>query len=99
MPVWNNSRMTTLHYSSEPSSQLDCIVKIEDEEILVGYTDGGFCQYKGKSNGEGHFVLQAAGFNGRATLHMFKESSILEGSWEEDGSRGMWRIELHKSQD
>ena len=100
MPVWNNSEMTTLYYSSEQSSVSSCVVKLEEDEVLVEYyEDGEFYQYKGKSNGEGHFELQAKGFNGRATLHMFKDSRVLEGSWTEEGSKGMWRIELHQGQD
>ena len=32
--------------------------------------------------------------NGRATLHRFADGLILEGSWFEEGERGMWRIHL-----
>lgn len=98
MIIWNNSTMTTFYPSSAPSSESKCVVKFEGDSILVEYhEDGEFYQYKGSKNGDGHFVLQAEGFEGRATLHMFNESSILEGSWMEEGRNGMWKIELDKS--
>jgi hypothetical protein len=40
---------------------------------------------------EGHFELRGENFDGHASLHMFPGSSVLEGSWAEEGERGMWR--------
>ena len=56
--------------------------------------EGRFYHYTGNEKGEGHYQLHCAENNGKATLHRFAESTILEGSWRESGVHGMWRIEL-----
>lgn len=94
MEIWNNCTMTTLYHSEDASGEYPCVVKIEGEHILVEYDDDGVVQYEGRANGEGHFELRAGGFDGRATLHRFPASTLLEGSWVEEGARGMWRIRL-----
>lgn len=95
MHIWSKSIMTTLYRSSDPSTEYPCVVKIENNDILVEYYQNNrILQYKGKSNGVGHFELQAIGFYGRATLHRFMDSSVLEGSWIEEGCKGMWSISL-----
>ena len=70
-------------------------MKITDDQILVEYDDDGLRQYVGSNDGTGHFVLTdtVKGSN-RAALHQLPGSEVLEGSWIEDGERGMWRIEL-----
>lgn len=97
MPIYSNSKMSSLYYSDAPSAEnYPCVVRIDDHEILVEYEDedDGVVQYRGKNNGDGHFELSSTDVNGRASLHMFPNSSILEGSWVEDSYRGMWRILL-----
>jgi hypothetical protein len=95
MSVWNKSRMQTVYYDNDPSEEDECDVKIDSKEIVVSYRDdSGFVNYRGKNDGTGHFELLAPERNGRATLHMFKDSSILEGFWEQEGYRGFWRIYL-----
>lgn len=87
--------MSTLHYSDDPASEDDpCVVKIDEESILVEYEDDGIVQYRGNNNGNGHFELHALEVKGKASLHLSPDSSILEGSWVEGSYRGMWRIEL-----
>ncbi|WP_078198935.1 hypothetical protein [Cupriavidus necator] len=87
--------MTSLYYSMDEAFEIfPCIIKISDEEILVEYEYDGVQQYRGRNNGDGHFELVAPELKGRASLHMFPGSSILEGSWVEGSYRGMWRIEL-----
>ena len=56
--------------------------------------DGEHTSYRGQEQGPGHFELHGNGFDGRATLHMFEGSNILEGGWVEEGAKGMWRIRL-----
>lgn len=93
--IWNKSKMTTLYYDTDVADEnYPCVVRISDSSIVVEYQDDGVVQYQGKDNGTGHFELISDSVNGRATLHMFPGSSRLEGSWVEDGARGMWRIEL-----
>ena len=94
MPIWNDCTMTILYHSDDESENSDCVVKIDGNRILVEYEDDGIVQYEGEENGEGHFVLNGVGFDGRASLHMFHGSSLLEGSWVEEGYRGMWKIKL-----
>jgi len=94
MKIYNNCTMTTLYHSNDPSEDYPCVVKLGDDRILVEYEDEGWVQYEGTTNGEGHFELYGVGFQGHASLHMFPDSSILEGSWLEEGYRGMWRIKL-----
>jgi hypothetical protein len=96
MTVWNNSKMT-VYYPASESSEADCVVKIDEQEILVEYDDDGTLrQYRGLNRGDGHFSLEmhAPGTSGKASLHMFDGSTILEGYWCEDSYRGMWRIKL-----
>lgn len=85
--------MTTLYLSEGASSKEPCTVKFDGNSILVEYGDEHL-QYKGWAEQEGHFKLEAIGFDGAATLHMFKGEATLEGSWREGGKRGMWIIEL-----
>lgn len=95
MPIWRNSKMSSLYYSEESASEdYPCVVKIDDSDILVEYEDDGIKQYSGKNKGDGHFELHSPELQGRASLHMFSGSSILEGSWVEGSCRGMWRIKL-----
>ncbi|VVE71638.1 hypothetical protein PCA31118_03931 [Pandoraea captiosa] len=97
MAVWTECEMATLFYSGEEASEhYRCTVKIDDERIIVEYEDGygGTIQYLGENQRNGHFLLTSAQVKGRASLHRFPDSSILEGSWIEEGERGMWRIEL-----
>lgn len=94
MSIWKHCTITTLYYSNDESSDDPCVVKIDADRILAEYEDEGTVQYTGSANGEGHFELKGVDFDGRATLHMFSGSSVLEGSWVEKGDRGMWRIKL-----
>ena len=94
MPIWNNCTMTTLYHSADASEDTACTVKLDGSRILVEYEDAGIVQYEGESQDDGHYELTGVGFDGRATLHRFAESSLLEGSWLEEGYRGMWRIRL-----
>jgi len=91
--IWNNCRLTILFYD-EPAQEMTCVVKFTDAGIMVEYEDDGVVQYAGGKKGDGHFELLAPAVHGRATLHMFPDSTRLEGSWIEDGERGMWRIDL-----
>jgi hypothetical protein len=92
--LWQNSKMTALYYDDTADENYPCAVRISESEILVEYNDEGIVQYRGKNDGSGHFELRSDVVNGRATLHMFSGALRLEGSWVEDGARGMWRIDL-----
>ncbi len=86
--------MTLLYHSEDRSDDFPCVVKLSENEILVEYEDDGYVQYTGVAKGAGHFELSAPEVSGHASLHRFEGSEILEGSWLEDGYRGMWRIRL-----
>ena len=95
--IWNKSKMTSLYYDADVADEnYPCVVKITDEEIVVEYLGeaNALVQYRGHNDGSGHFELHATTVGGRGTLHMFPSANRLEGSWIEDGARGMWRIEL-----
>ena len=97
MSIWKDCKASILYFSKDAAAENEpCTVKITQEAILVEYIDedDGLIQYKGKNNGDGHFQLVSEKVRGRATLHRFAESTLLEGSWVEDGERGMWKIDL-----
>jgi len=95
--VWNNCTADVVYYSDREAVTHDegYEVRIDDQEIVVGYHDDeGWVEYRGKNNGDGHFHLTAPERDGKATLHRFSASDILEGYWVENTYRGMWRIRL-----
>lgn len=97
MPIWKNSRFDTFYYDDEADCNEPCEVRIDGGRIVVSYeSDGDQIVYSGNERGTGHYELTAPQANGRATLHMFEESRVLEGWWEEMWDetkvRGMWRI-------
>lgn len=95
MTIWHDCKMSTLYYSADEAGDSRCAVRLEPGYILVEYEDEGrFYHYTGNEKGEGHYQLHCAENNGKATLHRFAESTILEGFWRESGVHGMWRIEL-----
>jgi hypothetical protein len=97
MEIWHKSKMSTLFYSRvEASENYDCVVKIENQKILVEYADeaGKVIQYVGDEMGEGHYVLKCPALAGKATLHRLKNSLMFEGNWVESSYRGMWQIWL-----
>lgn len=88
-----NAKMDTFRINSSASFDEPCKVTIDNEFITVVYDHGGQSwKYRGQEKGPGHYELQAEGFVGRATLHRFEDSNVLEGTWVEEGVRGMWRI-------
>ena len=93
--IWSNSKADIYYRDTEADLDEPCEVRVDGNSIVVSYEDdGGHTVYKGIENGIGHFELSAPTVKGRASLHMFKHNRILEGYWEEDGQRGMWRIKL-----
>lgn len=100
MTIWKNSKMTSFFASpDEAERNYDCIVKIDDNEIVVEYKTHEIVTYKGVNNHDGHFDLYAPVIRSRASLHMSTCNTFLEGSWIEGNDRrdsiGMWRIFLH----
>jgi len=86
-------KMETYRANGDATYDQPCSVTFENEFITVSYLDDQTQNYyKGQAKASGHYELQAVDFDGRATLHGFRNSCILEGSWIEEGRRGMWRI-------
>ena len=52
----------------------------------------GDCAAFPKNTGDGHFELRATGVEGRATLHRHPKHDVFEGTWIEEGAKGMWRL-------
>lgn len=93
--IWNNSTYELLHSTAHRADMDEpCVVLIDGERIVVEYEEDGLRRYVGTNDGSGHFELNMEGGSGRATLHRFPESSLLEGSWIEGSESGMWRIHL-----
>jgi hypothetical protein len=95
--VWKNSKQEVLYFDgSEPRTDWARLVRLGSGQIEVSYQDdeGETVRYFGSEAGVGHYELSAPDAEGRATLHMFMGSRILEGYWSEGNSRGMWRIVL-----
>ena len=77
------------------SYEQPCRVRLREDQLRLEYEDtGGAYAYSGRAISPGHFELKGEGFDGRATLHTFAGSVVLEGAWREEGSYGMWRIQL-----
>lgn len=97
MQTWKNSSADIIFYDMTPAyvNERGYIVRLSEDEIEVTYDDdeGAVC-YRGKSKGSGHFELHAPERDGKASLHCFPDSQVLEGYWQEGGTRGMWRIRL-----
>ena len=98
MEIYPNSLMESLYYDDTYADEnFPCVVKLDDESIHIEYLgDGILTIYNGCSIGTGHYELKSPKNNGKATLHRFDTSDILEGSWIEHQTRGMWRIHLIK---
>lgn len=96
MALWEDARLETIYYDEEEAVLNDvCDVRMDGNVIVVSYEgDEGPVVWRGQMNGQGHFELRSPEVNGRATLHMFEGSDILEGYWNEDGYKGFWRIYL-----
>lgn len=95
MKSYSKSKMDSF---SEHHINLDaeCTVQIDADHIKIKYKqDGEHYSYTGSSIGPGHYNLHCDGYpECRATLHCFEDSKVLEGSWREEQSQGMWRIRL-----
>lgn len=76
-----------------------CKVQIEAGILTIEYlADGEHTSYRGQEQGPGQFELHGNGFDGRATLHMFEGSNILEGGWVEEGQRVCGEFGLAENQ-
>jgi len=87
------AKMDTFRPNGAASFDEPCKITIDSEFITVAYDHGGQSwEYRGQAKGPGHYELQTEGFGGRATLHRFEDSNVMEGTCVEDGVRGKWRI-------
>ena len=86
--VWYQAEM-----HNYPGRKVKCVVQMNDGLLRIRYAYNRMqVTYSGGELGVGHFRLNADVVSGRATLHHFSGDNVLEGSWEEDGATGMWRI-------
>jgi hypothetical protein len=96
--AWKKSVMISFYHETA-SEQSNCEVVLTGSRISVTYLfgpDDDEYEYIGEDNGGGHFVLKmkAHGSEGHAILHRMPDSDFLDGYWEEDRIKGMWRIKL-----
>jgi len=100
MSHYKNSVSWNYYFDSSAAESSPCEVRITGDQIVVSYeTDDGYTVYAGSEKAPGHFILESDSPAGRATLHRLPDSLILEGYWEEGGSKGMWRIQLGEVSD
>jgi hypothetical protein len=97
--AWVDATYETLFFDGwDPHTDRACQVLLHDGQIKVRYVDdeGNTVLYVGVERGPGHFELTArkANGDGKATLHQFEASNVLEGYWCEGIVRGMWRIRI-----
>jgi hypothetical protein len=93
--VYKRSFMTVYH--GDGSDECECEVRLSGGTIAVDYEeeDGSRTVYEGSEVGLGHFRLASSSVKGKATLHRFEGSDMLEGFWSQGGYVGMWRIQLN----
>lgn len=98
LPIVKKCSIDFFYYDEGAELDVEGEVKFEDAKIIVSYAiqDGGYVVFHGVEKGRGHYELIAPNRNGKATLHMFEQSTILEGYCfdQEDDCQGMWRIRL-----
>lgn len=101
MARWENCKADIYYQDGTEATLGDAgyDVRIDENEIVVSYKDeDGHVVYKGVNNGNGHYELVAPERSGHVTLHQLPDSDALEGSWVEDGQRGMWIIYLDEAE-
>ena len=100
MSYYKNAVSWNYYFDSAAAESASCEVRITGDQIVVSYeTDEGHTVYAGSEKAAGHYILESESPAGRATLHRLPDSLILEGYWEEGGSKGMWRIQLGEVSD
>jgi hypothetical protein len=97
--AWIDATYDALFFDGwTPHTDRVCHVLFDGGQIKVRYVDGegNTVVYVGNERGPGHFELTArkADGDGKATLHRFEASNVLEGYWCEGTVRGMWRISM-----
>lgn len=101
-PIYKKATRWTYYFSQKAVERMPCEVRINDEsgEIAISYeSDDGYTVYSGIESGDGRYMLECKEAQGKASLHRFPNGPILEGYWEENGLKGMWRIELGEISD
>jgi hypothetical protein len=109
--IWGGSVMACLYFDrkinySNAYTDFPCRVTFRPGELEIAYRNDGPLRdgqrpdvvYRGKENGPGHYYLwngRNGSGKGNARMHLTK-SNVLEGSWEEDGLRGMWMVTLRR---
>jgi len=104
MRHYKNATMETWGFGGDAVKLRQCEVRLADNgEIEVSYRssvdESGYTVYEGKELDEGHYLLECVSPVGRASLHRFPGSLILEGYFEEGETQGMWRVTLGEVSD
>ena len=105
MRKFNDAMMKVWTVGVDAIATRQCEVRLGDHngQFEVTYEDEAMddssVSYEGQEQGEGHYLLECESLDGRASLHRFSDSLILEGFWETAEASGMWRVELGKVTD
>jgi hypothetical protein len=105
MRNFKDATMKVWTVGADAMTTRQCEVRLGDHngQVEVTYEDEAMddssVSYEGQEQGEGHYLLECESLDGRASLHRFSDSLILEGFWKTTEASGMWRVELGKVTD
>lgn len=93
------SMICEIYYpGTDAMTEFEVELRLDDQELVISYEDEDsqgkplIVIYRGRNSGDGHFELRADGVEGRATLHKHPKHEVFEGTWIEEGAKGMWRL-------
>lgn len=98
-PLTTRRMICEIYYTGQDAmTEFEVELRLDEKELVISYEDEDaqgkplVVIYRGKNSGDGHFELRATGVEGRATLHKHPQHDVFEGTWIEEGAKGMWRL-------
>jgi len=97
--LYNESRMKCFYEDGTCSDEIICMVSFEGDTLIVNaeIEEGDEKLFQGKEKGDGHYLLRLFGTEKTSTFHRFKNSKIMEGQFEGEIKKGMWKVILERS--
>jgi hypothetical protein len=88
-------RATFESFTADGMIEGECELVLRDGQLIISYDDErGSVIYMGTNQGFG-YRLECPERKGRSTMHATgPENTQFEGSWIEDGYRGMWIVDV-----
>jgi hypothetical protein len=95
------SEMRTYYADHRECADSECWVRFSDGgqtlSVIYDEQDNAQAEYEGLDGGGGHYTVKCPHYKGFGTLHLSCDPDgeiTLEGWWLQEGSEGMWRIEV-----